>query len=439
MIKKVSPKDINMVKEVALLMMSTFPQAYENQEEVELEVTSLSISPNHLFVYLKNEKVIGCIGTIMQYGTTGYELHPLIIHQNYRNQNIGSKLLHTLEAEVIKNGGIMMYLGSDDEFGLTSLSDTDLFEFTFDKIENITSEAHPFLFYQKHGYQITGVIPDANGFGKPDIIMTKRLVNHHYESKDSLKRRYPIIEVDPIKEALINPEFITRKYPRIHSKLVITFFKDVILKLLQEQKIELHFTLRGENTLDVYQYKDLNITIIEGKLGAPACAGFLEEMIALGAKDIMFCGGGGAIQKDLTFGKFVVVTDAIRDEGLSYHYYEPSRTIKANPNVYNHIALELTKRNIPYILGRVWTTDAFFRETKKIIEIRKNEEALIVEMEQAGMLAVSNYRGVSYGAIIYAGDDVSSDVWDSRNWHTREDIRYHLVELCRDIVLSLNS
>jgi uridine phosphorylase len=153
----------------------------------------------------------------------------------------------------------------------------------------------------------------------------------------------------------------------------------------------------------------------------------------------MFCGGGGALRSDLTLGKFIVVKDAIRDEGLSYHYYAPSRIIEANQIVYHHIEFELNKRHIPHILGRVWTTDAFFRETKSIIELRKNEGALIVEMEQAGMIAVANYRGVSYGAIIYAGDDVSSDVWDSRGWQNRDDIRYHLVELCRDIVLSLNS
>jgi aminoglycoside 6'-N-acetyltransferase I len=34
---------------------------------------------------------------------------------------------------------------------------------------------HPFTFYQRVGFTIVGVIPDANGFGKPDILMAKRV------------------------------------------------------------------------------------------------------------------------------------------------------------------------------------------------------------------------------------------------------------------------
>ena len=73
-----------------------------------------------------------------------------------------------------KRGGITVYLGTDDELGRTTLSGTDLFEDTFDKISNIKNlNGHPFEFYIKKGYKIVGVVPDANGIGKPDIIMAE--------------------------------------------------------------------------------------------------------------------------------------------------------------------------------------------------------------------------------------------------------------------------
>ena len=70
----------------------------------------------------------------------------------------------------------MIYLGSDDEHGMTSLYGVDLYDDTFGKIANIQDKGgHPFQFYEKMGYKIVGVLPDANGIGKPDILMAKRI------------------------------------------------------------------------------------------------------------------------------------------------------------------------------------------------------------------------------------------------------------------------
>jgi aminoglycoside 6'-N-acetyltransferase I len=89
---------------------------------------------------------------------------------------VGSRLVDKLEKEVLSRGGVVMYLGTDDEFGKTTLSGVDLFENLYDKIQNIKNlNRHPYEFYLKAGYKIVGVIPDANGPGKPDILMAKRL------------------------------------------------------------------------------------------------------------------------------------------------------------------------------------------------------------------------------------------------------------------------
>lgn len=120
--------------------------------------------------------LVGFVGAIPQYGVTGWELHPLAVKQAYQQQGIGTQLVRALEWEVASRGGITLYLGTDDEFGQTSLSDTDLYQDTYAKIEHIRNlRRHPFEFYQKLGYKIVGVIPDANGIGKPDILMAKRL------------------------------------------------------------------------------------------------------------------------------------------------------------------------------------------------------------------------------------------------------------------------
>ena len=121
-------------------------------------------------------EIIGIACAIPQYGFTGWELHPLAVKKAYQRQGVGSLLLKTIEDGVVAQGGVMIYLGSDDETGTTSLYNKNLYEDTFDKLKNIENiNGHPFPFYLKMGYKVVGVLPDANGIGKPDIYMAKRL------------------------------------------------------------------------------------------------------------------------------------------------------------------------------------------------------------------------------------------------------------------------
>ncbi len=162
------------VNEAADLLSAYFPHAYGNcavEEMTEIldekQIAVMAIEDNHL---------VGFVGAIPQYGVTGWELHPLVVKETCRNKDIGSRLVSALEKEVAAHGGVVMYLGTDDEFGRTTLFGTDLFDRRFEKIQNIKNLGnHPYEFYQKIGYVIVGVIPDANGPGKPDIWMAKRL------------------------------------------------------------------------------------------------------------------------------------------------------------------------------------------------------------------------------------------------------------------------
>jgi uridine phosphorylase len=214
--------------------------------------------------------------------------------------------------------------------------------------------------------------------------------------KDDL---YPILEHDDNNEAKLNPTaFVERKFKT--NKLVITFFPEVMEKLADEGKISLEERISGENPILIYRFTDSDILITLGYVGCPACAGDLDLFYAMGINKVMFCGGGGVLDKDIEVGQILVVDGAIRDEGFSYHYIEPSRYIYTNPEVTNKIIDHLDSQSISYIRGLTWTTDAIFRETRDRIARRKEEGARIVEMEQAGCIAVSQFRGFAYGALI---------------------------------------
>ena len=248
-----------------------------------------------------------------------------------------------------------------------------------------------------------------------------------------LKSSYPILEFDDNRDAKINPGiWVDKKFEC--NKMIITFFPEVIDKLLTDGKIVLERTIDGENIVYVYRFADTDVLITLGAAGCPSCAGNLDLFHAMGVEKVMFCGGGGVLDKNIEVGQILVVDGAIRDEGFSYHYIEPSRYIYTNKNVTEKIMQYLRANEISYIQGITWTTDAIFRETADRIAKRKDEGAKIVEMEQAGCIAVAQYRGFDYGALIYGGDDVSQEEWSNRGWRSREGIRYDLVMLCRELV-----
>ena len=245
---------------------------------------------------------------------------------------------------------------------------------------------------------------------------------------------FPILEFDTAPEATLNPTvFAGPKFKT--DKLIITFFPEVIEKLIAEGKLLQERIIAGENPVYIYYFaKDPEVLITLGYVGCPACAGNLDLLQAMGIKKVMFCGGGGVLDQDIAVGQLLVVDGAIRDEGFSYHYVAPSRCIYTDPRVTAGITAYLNAHGVPYIRGLTWTTDALFRETPDRIALRRKEGAKIVEMEQAGCIAVARFRGFDYGAIIYGGDDVSQAEWSDRGWRSRNGMRFDLVMLCRQLV-----
>ena len=119
---------------------------------------------------------------------------------------------------------------------------------------------------------------------------------------------------------------------------------------------------------------------------------------------------------EITRGHVVVPSSAVRDEGTSYHYAPPSREIAPSGEAVAAIEAALEERNVPYVLGKTWTTDGFYRETPNLVRRRKAEGCLTVEMEAASLFAMAQFRGVTLGFILSVGDDVSGEKWDDRGW-----------------------
>jgi aminoglycoside 6'-N-acetyltransferase I len=120
---------------------------------------------------------LGWIGGIKQYDGNVWELHPLVVGGDTRGKGVGRALVEDLEEQVRQRGGLTIWLGTDDEDDQTSLSGVNLYPNVWEHLTKIRNlRDHPFEFYQKLGFVIVGVMPDANGRGKPDIYMAKRVI-----------------------------------------------------------------------------------------------------------------------------------------------------------------------------------------------------------------------------------------------------------------------
>ena len=163
--------------QAAQILTDSLPEGWPTFLDAMEEIERLMDPENTLLAAVENDDVIGWGGIIPEYGGKVFELHPLAVRSDRRGYGIGSAIVAALEDEARKRGGLTIRVGADDEKegGETSLANADLYDDLPAKIRDFLPGTHQSGFYMKLGYKIIGVVPDANGPGKPDIFLGKRL------------------------------------------------------------------------------------------------------------------------------------------------------------------------------------------------------------------------------------------------------------------------
>ena len=173
--------DKEFVEQAAQILVSAFakhfPDAWPTLEDAYEELEECLESDKVVRIALdESNKMLGWIGGRPVYDGNVWELHPLAVAPNAQRQGIGRALVADLEEIVRAKGAMTVYLGGDDESNQTTLGGIDVYPNLLEKIAQIKNlNDHQYTFYEKCGYQIVGILPDANGFGKPDIFMAKRV------------------------------------------------------------------------------------------------------------------------------------------------------------------------------------------------------------------------------------------------------------------------
>lgn len=159
---------------------------------------------------------------------------------------------------------------------------------------------------------------------------------------------------------------------------------------------------------------DKRVTIARAPFGAPGCVALAEELAAFGMQRALFVGYCGSLQPGMRAGDIICPTEAVREEGTSFHYLPADIPAKPHPDIQKLIVEHLRRHKVPYHEGKIWTTDAIYRETQGKVERYQKEGVLGVEMELAALFAFGMAQNVALGGMLVVTDELSTGQWHPR-------------------------
>ncbi len=225
---------------------------------------------------------------------------------------------------------------------------------------------------------------------------------------------------DNASEEIIKPEYISSAGENFPKTLIATFRPQLVELLKARYETEEMGDMEAILPVPVhcFTYKGRRLGMYLTMLGGPASAGLMEEAAAMGGEKFLFFGSAGVLDRQLAAGRLIIPTAAYRDEGTSYHYLPPGDYVDI-PTA-GRLAEIFTELNYPHVSGKIWTTDAIYRETRNNMEKRRRDGCIAVDMECASLMAAAQFRKILVYQFVYAEDSLDGEAWDARTMLTED-------------------
>ena len=219
---------------------------------------------------------------------------------------------------------------------------------------------------------------------------------------------------DDSSEAVFGPGDFYGEKQELCELCIVTFSNRIFEELqrrLPHRAVASVDSANGERPIFLTELNGRSAVFYLSQIGSTLCGSDLIEVNWLtGATKFILFGSAGSLDSAATAGKYVLPTEAYRDEGMSYHYAPPADYIRIRNS--DRMAELFTALKLPYVQGRIWTTDAVYRETREQIRRRLAEGCLAVEMEIAGVQAVCDYYGWELYPFLATGDALDGEAYD---------------------------
>ncbi len=239
---------------------------------------------------------------------------------------------------------------------------------------------------------------------------------------------------DDKSEPLMSPASFYGPQRRLCDVCILTFsnviFSELQARFALRKAGDIH-AANGSKPIFLFEHGGRTIVAYLCGIGATIAGNNVIELNWLtGATKFIMFGSAGSLNRQATEGRYVVPTEAYRDEGMSYHYAPPADYITIPAA--DRTEAFLRELGLPTVKGRVWTTDAFYRETKNQYAARRADGCLAVEMELAGVQAVCGFHGFELYDFLVTGDVLDAPVYETEGLfganhnHDKLDIALHM-------------
>ena len=225
-------------------------------------------------------------------------------------------------------------------------------------------------------------------------------------------------DFDEAIESTFDPNEVENVIPNFPKIGITCFSKKLInrfVEILGGEVIAEIKNANGREPIYKIKYENNEIALFMSRVGAPACIVSYEEVITMGLEKLIMFGTCGVLDSSIDDLAIIIPTSAIRDEGTSYHYKKASDEIEVNKKYIKEFEEILNKNKISNIKGKVWTTDAPYRETRNKVLKRKEQGCICVDMECSAMSAVAEFRKKELFQFFYAADNLDNAKWEPRS------------------------
>lgn len=211
--------------------------------------------------------------------------------------------------------------------------------------------------------------------------------------------------------SIVNP-VVAKESPRITGPVVMAATRPDFRDLAEP------LGLAGRRPVSLYTSRLLlsgdedGPCLVGPMVGAPYAVMVLETLIAWGARTFLFLGWCGAVSSQVGIGDMVLPDRAVIEEGTSAHYGARETSVpRPSGPLADWVADQLDAMDLRWHAGRVWTTDAIYRETPEAVARHQGRGVLAVEMETSALFTVAAFRGVELVSLLVVSDELASLTW----------------------------
>ena len=181
----------------------------------------------------------------------------------------------------------------------------------------------------------------------------------------------------------------------------------------RERAVKLRRALENPRTALAFQDYEMHtgtlgrhrVTVGNGGRYSADTAITTELLCAGGVETLVRVGSCGSLQETVKLGDIVIATGAVRGDGASPRYVPQDFATHAHPRVVEALARAADSLKVPVHHGRVFTTDALFRETPELLSELERQQITAIDMVTSAFLTVAQVRNARAGAILAVSDE----------------------------------